>query len=154
MISFLRSTCQAIVLHCCWQICFCTLQTGRAALSGRRRWRSVSEMGRGERASERAAGKSAAALPCSLATHGPRTASSGSSSSAQLHGMCEPHRGLTGAILGGKHEACDCSAVVGIRALDCSLAQMGAIHKERWESDFLFLLECCLVPTSKYSLVA
>lgn len=55
---------------------------------------------------------------------------------------------------GCKHEACDCSTVMGIRALDCSLAQMGAIHKERWESDFLFLLECCLVPASKYCLVA
>lgn len=104
--------------------------------------------------SQRAAGKSAAALPRSLATRGPRAASSGSSSSAQLHGMCEPHRGLTGAILGVKHEACDCGAVMAIRALDCSLAQMGAIHKERWESDFLFLLECCLVPASKYRLVA
>lgn len=150
MISFLGNTCHAIVLHCCWQICFCTLQAGRAALLGRRHWHSASGTGRGERA----AGKSAAALPRSLATHAPRTASSGSSSSVQLHGMCQPHRGLTGAILGVKHEACDCSTVMGIRALDCSLAQMGAIHKERWESDFLFLLECCLVPASKYCLVA
>lgn len=104
--------------------------------------------------SQRAAGKSAEALPRSLATHAPRAASSGSSSSVQLHGMCEPYRGLTGAISGVKHEACDCSTVTGIRALDCSLAQMGAIHKEHWESDFLFLLECCLVPASKYCLVA
>lgn len=104
--------------------------------------------------SQRAPGESAAALPRSLATCVPRTSSSGSSSSAQLHGMCEPHPGLAAAILGVKHEACDCSAVVGRRALDCSLAQMGAIHKEHWESDFLFLLECCLVPASKYRLVA
>lgn len=68
--------------------------------------------------------------------------------------LCEPRRGLAAAILGVKHEACDCSTVMGIRALDCSLAQMGAIHKEHWESDFLFLLECCLVPASKYRLVA
>lgn len=68
--------------------------------------------------------------------------------------MYYPRHGLARAILGLKTKACDCSAVMGIRTLDCSLAQMGAIHRDGWESDFLFLLESCLVPASKYRLVA
>lgn len=67
--------------------------------------------------------------------------------------MHQPRRGLARVILGLDTEACDCRAVMGIRTLDCSLVQMGVIHKEGWESDFLFLLECCLVPASKYCLV-
>lgn len=51
-ISSLSNTCRAIVLHCCRQICFCALQTGRTALVGRRNWHSASEVGREEGASK------------------------------------------------------------------------------------------------------
>lgn len=69
--------------------------------------------------------------------------------------MYQPRRGLARAILGLETEACDCSAVMGIRAfglLSCTDGSnsRGGLGK----SDLLFLLECCLVPASKYHLVA